>query len=70
MKPKKHKITVEAAATPSASVAADLFCGAGGLSFGFQQAGFQIAFANDINERTPIRIVSTTMGRTQFFVSP
>jgi DNA (cytosine-5)-methyltransferase 1 len=33
-----------------APVAADLFCGAGGLSFGFQQAGFQIAFANDINE--------------------
>ena len=35
---------------PSSLVAADLFCGAGGLSFGFQQAGFQIAFANDINE--------------------
>lgn len=30
-------------------VAADLFSGAGGLSFGFQQAGFHLAFANDIN---------------------
>lgn len=30
-------------------VAADLFCGAGGLSLGFQQAGFEIAFANDID---------------------
>ncbi|MFN7924014.1 MAG: DNA cytosine methyltransferase [Bryobacteraceae bacterium] len=37
-------------AKASALVAADLFCGAGGLSFGFQNAGFQIAFANDINE--------------------
>lgn len=34
----------------STVVAADLFCGAGGLSFGFQQAGIHIAFANDINE--------------------
>lgn len=30
-------------------VAADLFSGAGGLSLGFQQAGFHVAFANDIN---------------------
>jgi DNA (cytosine-5)-methyltransferase 1 len=30
-------------------IAADLFSGAGGLSFGFQQAGFHIALANDIN---------------------
>jgi DNA (cytosine-5)-methyltransferase 1 len=28
---------------------ADLFCGAGGLSLGFQHAGFSVAFANDIN---------------------
>jgi DNA (cytosine-5)-methyltransferase 1 len=30
-------------------VAADLFAGAGGLSVGFQDAGFQIAFANDVS---------------------
>jgi len=37
--------------SPSSTlVAADLFCGAGGLSLGFQEAGFHIAFANDINE--------------------
>jgi len=30
-------------------IAADLFSGAGGLSFGFQQAGFHIVLANDIN---------------------
>ena len=29
--------------------AADLFCGAGGLSLGFEQAGFNVLFANDIN---------------------
>ena len=28
----------------------DLFCGAGGLSLGFVQAGFKIALANDIEE--------------------
>ena len=31
-------------------LAADLFCGAGGLSLGFQQAGVKVGFANDINE--------------------
>ena len=40
----RHRSTV------GAFVAADLFCGAGGLSLGFQDAGFQVAFANDINE--------------------
>jgi DNA (cytosine-5)-methyltransferase 1 len=30
-------------------VAADLFCGAGGLSLGFGHSGFKVAFANDIN---------------------
>lgn len=49
MMPKSHEIDA-AKLGSQALVAADLFCGAGGLSFGFQQSGFQIAFANDINE--------------------
>ncbi len=28
----------------------DLFCGPGGLSLGFENAGFEVAFANDIDE--------------------
>lgn len=28
----------------------DLFCGAGGITEGFRQAGFQCLFANDFNE--------------------
>ena len=28
----------------------DLFCGAGGLSVGFENAGFKIAMANDIDD--------------------
>jgi DNA (cytosine-5)-methyltransferase 1 len=30
-------------------IAADFFCGAGGLSLGFKAAGYRIAFANDID---------------------
>ncbi|MFY9726483.1 MAG: DNA cytosine methyltransferase [Bryobacteraceae bacterium] len=41
----------DAEEVPSATfVAADLFCGAGGLSLGLQRAGLHVAFANDINE--------------------
>lgn len=50
MTPKLQAAAVAEEKLPSTLVAADLFCGAGGLSFGFQQAGFRIAFANDINE--------------------
>lgn len=49
-----------------AHVAADFFCGAGGLSFGFQQAGFQVAFANDIN-RDYANTYRLNHGATAFF---
>jgi DNA (cytosine-5)-methyltransferase 1 len=47
-------------------LAADLFCGAGGLSLGFQQAGFGIAFANDINPEYARTYQLNHFG-TQFF---
>jgi DNA (cytosine-5)-methyltransferase 1 len=50
----------------SLPVAADLFCGAGGLSFGFQEAGFQVAFANDINEEYAYTYQQNHAG-TKFF---
>jgi predicted RNA methylase len=53
-------------ATPSSLVAADLFCGAGGLSLGFQQAGFEIAFANDINVEYA-NTYQLNHGQTKFF---
>src|SRR5712691_6471652 len=37
----------EAVTTPEALVAIDLFCGAGGLSYGFQEAGFVCALGID-----------------------
>jgi DNA (cytosine-5)-methyltransferase 1 len=37
----------EAVTAPDALVAIDLFCGAGGLSYGFQEAGFVIALGID-----------------------
>lgn len=46
----KEKIT-------SKPTVADLFCGAGGLSLGFSQAGFKIVFANDI-EQSALRTYS------------
>src|SRR6266571_1139384 len=39
----------EAVTAPEALVAIDLFCGAGGLSYGFQEAGFVCALGIDRN---------------------
>jgi DNA (cytosine-5)-methyltransferase 1 len=47
-------------------IAADLFAGAGGLSVGFQQAGFKIAFANDRSQEYGITYQANHPG-THFF---
>jgi DNA (cytosine-5)-methyltransferase 1 len=47
-------------------VAADLFCGAGGLSFGFMLAGFNVAFGNDVNQDC-YRTYDLNHPGTQFF---
>jgi DNA (cytosine-5)-methyltransferase 1 len=47
-------------------VAADFFSGAGGLSLGFQQADFEIAFANDINHDYALTYERNHPGTTFF----
>jgi len=50
-------------------VAADLFCGAGGLSVGFRESGFSMAFANDIDRDCAITYKHNHDG-TVFFECP
>lgn len=49
--------------------AIDLFCGAGGLSEGFRQAGFHVLAGNDINVAAG-QTYSTTHSEAQFLVGP
>ena len=50
MVPRTQEVVATKEVESFTHVAADLFCGAGGLSLGFESAGFKMAFANDINE--------------------
>ncbi|MFI5118103.1 MAG: DNA cytosine methyltransferase [Terriglobales bacterium] len=40
---------VLAGSTPHVSTTTDLFCGAGGITEGFRQAGYKCLYANDID---------------------
>ena len=53
----------------SSPVAADLFAGAGGLSIGFEHAGFRIAFGNDISPEYAVTYQANHKG-TAFFEGP
>lgn len=44
--------------------AVDLFCGLGGMSEGFQQAGFKVLFANDIEAEQVETYASNHAGAT------